>query len=299
MHTTFCYLCSSDNYTVLFRGSDPRIQLSPEHIAARQGSINKAFSHNWVRCNKCGLVYANPVPDAINLAQLYAESDQGNYIDENDNLLFTYGKYLDKHIAEISNFGTALDVGAGNGFFLRKLISYGYKTVIGIEPSSIACASSPPDVHSLMRNTMFNESDFKSSSVDFLSCFQTLEHVHRPDLLLESFSRILSKNAIIYCIAHNFGALGVRLLGARHPIINAGHLTLFDAQTLRKMFARYFDVISLFSISNRYSLYYWLGLLPVSEQFRNLLIQTSQFMGIEKFRLSLPVGNIGIIARKM
>lgn len=298
MQSTSCYLCSSDDYAVLFPGSDPCIQLSPEHIAARQGSINKSFSYNWVRCNNCGLVFANPIPNAINLAHLYAESDQGNYTDENDNLFFTYGRYLDKYIAKISKFGIALDVGAGNGFFLKKLLSYGYTTVIGIEPSAIACASAPPDIRPLLRNTIFTESDFTPASVDFISCFQTLEHIPRPDLLLQSFSRIMACDGIIYCVAHNFGTWGVKLLGARHPIVNAGHLTLFDMETVRKMFARYFDVISVFSISNRYSLHYWLTLLPVSDQVRRFLIQGSQAVGIEKLKLSMSLGNMGIIARK-
>lgn len=298
MHTTSCYLCSADNYKVLYPGSDPSIQLSSEHISARQGTINKVFSYSWVRCNNCGLVYANPIPDAENLAYLYAKSDQGNYTDENENLLYTYGKYLDKHASQIRKFGTAVDIGAGNGFFLNKLKSYGYANVIGIEPSATACASASPDIRPLLRNSMFSKNDFKPDSVDFISCFQTLEHIPRPDLLLESFSRILAPEGIIYCVAHDFGTLGVRLLGARHPIVNAGHLTLFDKQTARKMFTRYFDVISIFSISNRYSLQYWLTLLPVSDRIKNLLMRGSHVVGIDKFALSMSLGNMGIIARK-
>jgi SAM-dependent methyltransferase len=299
MQTTTCYLCSADDYTVLFPGSDPSVQLSAEHIAARQGSINKTFSYNWVRCKNCGLVYANPIPDANSLVYLYAKSDQGNYAHENDNLVLTYGRYLDHYADHISKFGTALDVGAGNGFFLSKLTSCGFKTVIGIEPSARACASAPRGIRPLLRNTMFKENDFMPASVDFISCFQTLEHINRPDLLLESFSKVLVQEGLIYCVAHNFGTLGVRMLGARHPIVNAGHLTLFDKKTAWKMFAKYFDVIDVFPISNRYSLHYWLTLLPVSDRFKRLLIRVSQAASIDKIAVTMSLGNMGIIAKKI
>ena len=145
---------------------------------------------------------------------------------------------------------------------------------------------------------MFSENDFTAASFDFIACFQTLEHIHRPDLLLETFSRLLVADGIVYCVAHNFNTFGVRLLGINHPIVNAGHLTLFDMQTARKMFDRYFDVLDVFPISNRYSLNYWLTLLPINERGKQILSRGFRAVGLDKLPLTMNLGNMGIIARK-
>ena len=298
MQEISCYLCKSNEYMVIFPGSSSDIELSPEHIAARQGEINKEFSYTWVRCKKCDLVYANPVPDEMSLSKLYAASDQGSYLDETVNLANTYGRYLISHSNAIVQRGVALDVGAGTGFFLKILKSQGFNAVIGIEPSAAACASADPEIREHLRNTMFSEDDLAPESIDLISCFQTLEHVSQPDNLLASFSRLLTKGGIVYAVAHNFGSLGVKLLGAKHPIVNAGHLTLFDMQTIRKMFEQRFEVIDVFPISNTYSLEYWLTLLPVPKRVRQLLHKCASILHISRLPLTLSLGNMGIFARK-
>jgi len=298
MQNTLCTLCYSNDYTVIFPGNSSAINLLPEHVAARKGNINKVFSYNWVRCNKCGLVYANPIPDENILSAIYVASDQGCYSDETVNLSYTYEKYLIAHSGAIENRGIALDVGAGTGFFLRSLKNFGFFTVVGIEPSATTYASAAPDIKPYLRNTMFIENDLTPESFDLISCFQTLEHVISPDQLLAGFSRLLAPKGIIYSVAHNFGSLGVKLLGARHPIVNAGHLTLFDMETIRKMFEKFFDVVDVFPISNRYSLAYWLTLFPFPDKIRKAFLACSRALRIDCLPLTMSLGNMGIIARK-
>jgi SAM-dependent methyltransferase len=293
-----CHLCGSHDYRVMFAGSGPDTELTADHIGARKGSINKAYSHTWVRCACCNLVYANPVPDEEVFGRLYEVSDQGDYEREVDNLTHTYEKYLLKNAQLVSRKGMAVDIGAGNGFFLRVLLGFGFAEVRGVEPSRATCDSAAEDVRPFMINKMYDERDFEPGSVDFISCFQTLEHVYRPDELIASFARLLSKGGVVYAVAHDFEALGVRLLKEKHPIVNAAHLTLFDPCTLARMFGKHLEVLSVFRISNRYSLRYWISLLPLHKAAKDLALQGLSFFRMERIPLTLSLGNIGIVARR-
>lgn len=298
MEKITCYLCGADNYAVLFPGNVEETNLTAEHLTARKGNITKEVSYRWVRCSVCGLVYANPAPDMEMLTQLYAKSDQSDYGDETDNIAATYGKYLRKHRELVLNKRRALDVGAGNGFFLRTLLDFGFDSVVGIEPSVIACQNAPSDLRPLLVNKMFNSSDFDSGTFDLVSCFQTIEHVPDPNNLLASIAELLAPDGIVYCVAHNFGSFGVKILGAKHPIINAGHLTLFDDSTISAMFAKYFDVVTVFPVRNKYSVRYWLSLLPLSENLKSGIARYLATFGLDKANLSMSLGNMGVIAKK-
>ncbi len=298
MRTVPCHLCGSNDHKVLFPGSGPGAELTSDHIAARKGSINKAYSHTWVRCAHCNLVYANPVPDEEVFGRLYEASDQGDYEQEVDNLTRTYEKYLLRHAHLISRKGMAVDIGAGNGFFLKALLGIGFEKVRGVEPSKATCDSAPEGVRPFLINKMYDERDFEPGSIDFISCFQTLEHVYSPNDLIASFARLLSKNGVVYSVAHDFGALGVRLLRAKHPIVNAGHLTLFDPLTLARMFGKHLEVMSVFRISNRYSLRYWISLLPLGQTMKDLAVDALSFVRMDRIPVTLSLGNIGIVARR-
>lgn len=299
MNETACYLCGSESeFRVLFPGQKSTEELRPEHIAARKGSINKEFSYNLVKCNRCGLVYANPAPDADFLEQTYEKSDQGLYQDENYNIAWSYGRYLRRFSGLLNRRGAALDVGAGDGFFLQELIDLGFQSVLGLEPSAEACRRAKTGVSPFLLNQSFRESDFRPGSLDFISCFQTLEHLPNPDRVVAGFHRLLAPGGMVYCVAHNFASWSVKVLGVRHPIINAGHLTLFDEETLKAFFEKHFNVLAVFKIANRYSISYWISLLPIPEHIKRTLIDTLTVSGLSNMPLTLSAGNIGLVAQK-
>lgn len=294
-----CHLCGTDDYQVLFPGNSRQLTLRAEHIAAREGGITQQYRHNWVRCNHCGLVYVNPVPDPHELEALYRESDQGGYDREIDNVVHTYSKYLSRYLKLLPKRGLALDVGAGSGFFLQAMLRLGFRKVVGFEPSSSAYQKASPEIKPHIINGPFSEDAISPGSVDLITCFQTLEHLPNPGETLARFAGLLRPGGLVMVVAHNFASLGVRLLGVRHPIVNAGHLTLFDPLTIRGLFARRFDVIDVFKVVNRYSLHYWLSLLPVNERLKRGMTKAVSNLGLSRVTLDLSLGNMAIVARKV
>ena len=263
MNENVCYLCGSNDRSTIYCGSNDAFKVREEHLEARKGAITQEFSYNWVRCQKCGLVYATSVPKRKVLERLYAASDQGDYGDEEGNLAFTYGKYLKKYESLITRKNKALDIGAGTGFFLRVLMENGFKSVTGIEPSVSACSAAKDDVKPLLQNRSFDVKNYDPGTFDFISCFQTLEHMNDVNEFMGDLFSLLSPGGILYCVCHNFASLGVKLLGRRHPAINVAHLVLFDRSTLSKMVSQHLEVLATFNVRNRYSLAYLNSLLPI------------------------------------
>lgn len=293
-----CRLCQSTDSVVVYPSSDDESMLSPGHIAARQGEITKTYAHNWVRCKACGLLYANPIPEPERLAALYSDSRQEEYGREMDHLTRTYGHYMRMYLGALGRRGLAVDVGAGNGFFLRELLSVGFAEAVGFEPSRSACQSALPDVRDCLRNQTFSADFVARGSVDLLTCFQTLEHFYDVGAAVADFDQVLAPGGLIYVVAHDISSLGARFLGARHPIVNAGHLVLFDKRTLRTLFARHFEVLSVFDISNTFTLGYLASLLPVGTAVGRLLHRGLAGVGMAGVPLTMRFGNIGLVARK-
>ena len=299
MLTVKCHLCGTDDYRVVFPGNSRQLTLRAEHIAAREGGITQQYRHNWVRCNRCGLVYVNPAPDPQELEALYRESDQSGYDQEVDNVVYTYSRYLSRYLNLLPDRALALEVGAGDGFFLKAMLDLGFQKVVGFEPSTPSYQKAPPEIRPHIINGPFAEDALAPGSVDLITCFQTLEHLPTPGKTLAGFSRLLRPGGLVMVVAHNFDSLGVRLLGVRHPIVNAGHLALFDPLTLRKIFASHFEVIDVFKIVNRYSLHYWLSLVPVNERLKARMGRAVSSLGLSSLTLALSLGNMAIVARKL
>ena len=297
MKKVSCYSCNADDYRILFKGSEG-VELRAEHVAARKGSVNKEYRHTWVQCNHCGLVYANPIPEKSQLEKIYLESEQGGYTQEEDHLSFTYMRYLLFHSGILQKKDFAVDVGAGSGFFLKDLLELGFKKVAGYEPSLQACSKVKEKIRPFLFNEPFRKDRFAANTIDFISCFQTLEHIYDPHLLIRDFHDLLTPGGVVYCVAHDFSSLGVKILGERHPIVNAGHLTLFDKKSLRHIFSRYFDVINVFPIANKYSIKYWVSLLPFNDASKDRITNLLNILSLADIPVSLKMGNIGIIAKK-
>src|SRR5947209_11259205 len=90
--------------------------------------------HRLIVCDRCDLVYANPVPTLDSLSSAYNEAafDSG---EEAACAARTYGSYVPGIMAELPDRTGALDIGTGDGAFLEQLLKRGFRCVMGVEPS--------------------------------------------------------------------------------------------------------------------------------------------------------------------
>lgn len=276
-------------------------RLDPDRLTGHSFASRKQpefMSYRLLRCGMCATVYAAAAPPADSLARVYAvaEYDSG---EEAELAADTYAAALAPVIAALPVRGAALDIGAGTGVLLDRLLQAGFATATGVEPSHAAIAAAPPGLRPLIRPGVFREADFAPMSLDLICCCQTLEHVSDPRGLAAACARLLRPGGVLALVTHDYRAPVNRLLGRRSPIIDIEHLQLFCPDSLHHLLAQAgLRPQPLTRLRNRYHVRYWFRLTPLPAGVKQALGPLLDKSGLGHARLSLDVGNVLAIGRK-
>lgn len=252
-----------------------------------------------LKCTRCGLIFSSPIIAPEKISAFYKES-LCNYEDQIPYLIKTYFKLVNDIKGFLPKNPRVLEVGCGNGFFIKALVDLGLtKNVYGVEPSSKMVSQVDPTFSSRVKIDVFRQSLFPENSFDLILCFHTLDHTVDPNKFIKESRAILRKNGYIIIVVHDTEGLSVRLFGENSAIFDIEHIYLFNKNTLRKIFAHNsFKVIKVFSLVNSYPLNYWIqmsGFPLIIKRFAKFVAST---LGISKMGFSISAGNIGIIAKK-
>jgi SAM-dependent methyltransferase len=175
----------------------------------------------------------------------------------------------------------------------------GFKQVRGVEPSQQAVAKSSPAVRSCILNGVLGPDTFDPESFSLICGFQVLDHLLRPNEILQYCWRLLAPGGVMYWICHDIGWWLPRLLGRSSPIIDIEHVVLFDRRTVRRLFENnHFEVVEVAGVRNRYPLDYWLHLAPAPARLKAAIRKVIGVAGLRQVTLTANLGNLSIIARK-
>lgn len=292
-----CAICSTaDNFNIKFKENFDIDNLDEGVFSARR--VPDKYHYQIVRCNKCGLIYSNPILEEKKINLLYKKSKL-TYDKELSYLKKTYGYYLRKITINNARRGNLLEIGCGNGFFLEEAIKVGFDNVYGIEPSKQAVSKAPLKIKQKIIVDIFRKGQFKNNFFDVICSFQTLDHIIDPNELLKECYKILRKQGIIFCITHNTNALSAKFLGERSPIYDIEHIHLFNENTLKRIFEKNgFKTINVFNISNNYPLRYWARMFPIPHLLKKSVLSILGNKIIGNIAVNIKAGNIGIVARK-
>jgi SAM-dependent methyltransferase len=297
LHPTPCAICERDgNATELYPANFSPESFSPAIFSARR--LPDRIHYRIVRCNTCGLVRSDPVANPETLAELYRLSSF-DYDRELRNLGRTYGSYLSRLDRYGVQKGTILEIGCGNGFVLQQALAQGYREVCGVEPSQAAIHAAPEDIRQKIVCAMMKPGLFNEQSVDVICLFQALDHIADPADLLRTCLKTLRPGGFILCLNHNVDAVSARILKDRSPIIDIEHTYLYSPATIRRLFSKVgFDVVETGGVLNCYSLAYLTRLIPLPGRLKEYLIGILSRGRIGRLSISVPLGNVFVIARR-
>jgi len=296
MITQKCALCGRNNFSVLYPENFDLKAINEKTFSARR--LPDRAHYRMVRCKTCGLVYSNPILPFKKIEQLYKESEYtyGTYEQE---LTETYARYVDQYIAALPELETFLEIGCGNGFFLLWAKQCGFKKVFGVEPGQPTIDQADPKIRKNIIVDIFRKGQFKKNSIDLICLFQILDHIPDPNAFLGECLRIVKPGGGVLCINHDVQSYSAKLLGEKSPIIDIEHTYLYDKKTLPQIFTRNGFLSShAFDVSNVYPLEYWLRMFPLPGSIKSPLGAFFSLIGIDKLRIRIPAGNIGVFARK-
>jgi SAM-dependent methyltransferase len=292
-----CPVCGSgDRSQVAYPSKIDEEKLDDFAFASRK--LPEYMHLRLLKCPTCGVLYASPALAPEFLASAYRDASYDSS-EEAEYAATTYAGELDSIVGAIGDREVALDIGTGNGGFLRHLQKAGFRQVIGVEPSHQAAARADESIRPLIKIGMFHASDFAPGSVSLFSCFQTIEHLDDPRGLCSDAYQLLRPNGAIFLIGHDYASWVTRLFGEKSPIFDIEHLQLFSKGSLRYMLAACgFEDIRVGTIQNRYPLAYWMRLLPMLAEVKRTLVPLSKKLLVGRLPVSVNIGNIYAVGFK-
>lgn len=293
-----CPLCgSSDESQVVARARFDADLLDEFAFSSRK--LPEYMHHRLVECPVCDVVYASPVPATPQaLAKAYEDAAFDSEA-ESRYASLTYARLLARIEATLPNRVGAIDIGAGDGAFLERLLAQGFTDVVGVEPSRAPIQAAKAHIRPLIRSGPFEFRQADDGRFSLVTCFQTLEHLYDPLAFCRYAYAALKQNGAILLVCHDRRAVSAKLLGTKSPIFDIEHLQLFSRRSLKHLLERAgFSNIRILPVWNTYPLHYWLKLFPLPKALKRSSLLISKKLRIGYLPISIPAGNIAAIAYK-
>ena len=195
-----CNMCGSGQ-------NDQRIW--GRRLNTRQGYSPKSkvgIATTVLRCGRCGLIYANPMPVPRSIQQHYGITPESYWGEAFTKLT---PDYLRPQITQFEAIArrnirgaglTALDVGVGIGKGMIALTAAGFDTY-GVEPSepfyqrAVEVMGIP---ESRLKLAMVEDVEFADESFDFINMAAVVEHLYDPSRVLARAVHWLKPGGLIY-----------------------------------------------------------------------------------------------------
>jgi SAM-dependent methyltransferase len=289
-----CPVCGTDEFSNAFAESTvDAAKLDSFAFASRK--VPEYMHHRLMHCEKCDLLYADPVPAPQELSIAYRDAafDSG---EEAGFAARTYGGLLPEIEAKLPDKIGALDIGTGDGAFLAELLSHGFTQVQGVEPSSAPITAADPTIRPLIRHGIFDPVDYEPASLSLVTCFQTIEHLSDPLAMCRDAMKLLKIGGALLIACHNRRAMTNRLLGQRSPIFDVEHLQLFSPKSAVSLFQLTgFKTVKARTYVNRYPMHYWARLFPMPAKLKPGVIGFMKSTGVGRLALPMPAGNMAVV----
>lgn len=250
-----CNVCGADDYRIVYK-IHPE-DTGPGTDGYKITDAKRGIPLRIVKCQKCGLIYANPRPPVRTLIHNYINMVDEVYVEEEAGRRLS-ARFILNTLKKLRKRGRLLDIGCATGFLLDEARNGGWD-VYGIELSNWAVNYAKNKLglknifHGVLKNAAYPDNYF-----DAVIMKDSLEHITDPKNTLREIRRTLKADGVLCISVPDTGSFISRLLKARWWGVNQSHLYYFTRKTLYSLLeASGFKPVKLKSHARVFSLKYW------------------------------------------
>ncbi len=202
---------------------------------------------NYVKCQKCRMIYSDLIPDAKELKKHYEDAEHWKIkiLDKTEQKRKL--KISRKHAKILKKFtdknNSTLDIGCGSGDFLAQLKKIGFTNLHGIEPNKT------------MQTHIQNQSNIKiygdisevnNQTFDCISLVKVIEHLSDPNMMVDKCYKLLNKNGLLFLVFPRIGGLGEKVLQENFYGFQKEHINWFTKKTVKLFLEKHnFKIIKI------------------------------------------------------
>jgi len=253
MRNVDCINCGSKERLTLAKQS-----FDDEYLDLIDHKYNK-IERQWVKCEKCKLIYHNPQLDKKDIDILYSKFRDKSFRNEvadeyfqriislppNQSENYKKIEWLGSKITSyLEKGGSILDIGSGGGVFLNSFINkYSDWKPYGVEPTEEFADLTERQLKCPVHSGNYKRNLF-DKKFDLVVCNQVLEHTIDPILFLKDIYSDLKYYGYLYLEVPD--AADFAELPETHDRFLSQHLWYFSEQSFRSILNKYdFEIIHL------------------------------------------------------
>lgn len=230
--------------------SDKTSNIKVKCLACDSDQLIEKFDKNgfaFQECSKCKTFFANPRPSYEGLVKFYTDSESVKFYathfyklteDNRRKHIFKprakfIKRILDKY--EVDGIIDYIDIGAGYGTMLEEMKKINIaENIYALEPSMDLVNVLNKKGFQVFNSTLENLGDSYFNKFDFATCFELLEHIHKPKLFIKKINKILRNNGLFYLTTLNGQGYDILILGKKSKSISPPqHLNFFNPNSLK------------------------------------------------------------------
>jgi 2-polyprenyl-3-methyl-5-hydroxy-6-metoxy-1,4-benzoquinol methylase len=296
-----CNLCGARDAALLFPST--LTSPSPETVNFRCTSSAYGVHPPIVRCNVCGLVYANPRWDSSFVSESYSVVQDPTYVEEREGRVLTFSRNLaplETLIAENSHTRRLLDVGCHIGVMIELAQARGWDAC-GLEPSVWASEQARARGLNVLTGTL-GDSNVPDNHYDVVTMWDVIEHLTDPAAEIRNVHRVLKPGGIFAIHTIDIESLFARAMANRWPWLMEMHLYYFSPRTLTKMLSHNGFQLIRYRTQGRYLRlgYFTTRLQPYSKRLYRVLDALVRRLKLGSVPISVNFGDLfTLYARKV
>jgi len=152
--------------------------------------------YRYRRCENCRSVFQSPLPSPEILREAYDDNYYGEqeskFIKPVEAVIDWFRSRRAHHAHNLLKPGeSVLDIGCGNGLFLKHLGRLGDFRLHGIEPPGKSCDRANQILGLKIKEGFLSADDFAPQSLSLATMFHVLEHVPNPSETIQTLARFL------------------------------------------------------------------------------------------------------------